>query len=140
MPMDLVYDEIEKARLSHKKQEMIYSLDKQKTLRFNGYTTEDAGCKALLAIVPKAYVGWARQFQQYHQDLVFAEGGFKDGQGAWWVADATALQHDCGVDDAEAVITRLWDMYFEGEERSLVRFEDVIVGLIELHQNWVKVE
>ncbi len=119
---------------------MIDLLDIQKNLRINGYTVEGAGCKALLAIIPGAYVGWARQFRQDRQDFAFSCEGFEDGHGAWWVVDVNALKKGCRVDDAEAVITRLWDMYFEGEERSLVRFEDVVGGLIKLHKNWVKVE
>ena len=120
---------------------MIDSLDMQKNVRINGYTAEGAGCNALLAIIPGAYVGWARQFRQDRQAFAFGREGFEDGKGAFWVGDVAALKNaDCRVDDAEAVITRLWDMYFEGEERSLVRFEDVVEGLMELHKNWVKVE
>ena len=120
---------------------MIDLSDMQKNVRINGYTTEGAGCKALLAIIPGAYIGWARQFRQDRQAFGFSREEFTDGKGAFWVGDVAALKKaDCRVDDAEAVITRLWDMYFEGEERSLVRFEDVIRGLMDMHKNWVTVE
>ena len=113
----------------------------QKNVRLNGYTADGAGCKALLAIIPGAYVGWVQQFRQDDQHFGFVRKTFEDGKGAFWVRDVAALKKaDCRVDDAEAVITRLWDMYFEGEERSLVRFEDVMRGLMELHKKWVTVE
>ena len=113
----------------------------QKNVRINGYTADGAGCKALLTIIPGANVGWVRQFQQDDQHFGFIRKTFEDGYGAFWVRDVTAFKEaDCRVDDAEAVITRLWDMYFEGEERSLLRFEDVMSGLMKLHKNWVKVE
>ena len=55
-----------------------------------------------------------------------------DGKGAYIVVPTSALAPFRKGDEKELIST-LWDMYFGGEPRSLVSFEDVLKGLVEYH-------
>ena len=102
----------------------------------NGYTTNDSGCMATLAIVPKAYVGWINQFQTDAKRFEFTGQGFEDGQ-AWHVTDHEILvRNGCAKSNAEEVVTELWKMAFAGKERSLIWFEDLLKAIIDFFTAW----
>ena len=80
--------------------------------------------------MPKAYVGWCTQLQGPSPKVNFVEQGWTDGAGAFVAAGHVALEAHRARDEEE-VVQRLDDMYFEGEPRSLVKFEDIISGVID---------
>ena len=72
---------------------------------------------------------------------MFALGGsnMEDGKGAWFVANNKTLE-SYRQRSAEDVVRKLWAMYFEGEPRSLVRFERVLRGVIKFHIAWTAIK
>lgn len=136
MPIDLAYQITEDVSTirPHLDPALIFT---QEDVRLNGYNGADTGTKALLAITPKAYLGWCTELQDKPDEFTFARSSMEDGQGAWFVANLETLRkYQQG--SAEAVLDRLWDMYFEGEPRSLVKFEDILRGVIEFHAAWTQ--
>ena len=61
------------------------------------------------------------------------KNGWADGAGAFKVANSGTL-NEFQAHDARAVIDRLNNMYYEGESRSLVFFEDAMDGIIKLYR------
>ena len=57
-----------------------------------------------------------------------------DAGGAYYVVDPQKVE-DYRVKDAEEVVRQLWRMYFAQEPRSIVFFEEVVKGLVELHES-----
>ena len=94
---------------------------------------------ATLAIVPRPYVGWVTQFQQDYKRFEFSGEGFEDvidGMG-WYVTNHEILERNgCAMANAKEVVLELWNMYFAGKERALVRFEDVLRAMIDFHTAW----
>ena len=112
---------------------------KQKTVRLNGYCTEETGCMANLLIVPKAYLGWCTDLQDgacYEISGASLEKSY-NGAGAWWKADIKTLKKH-QQPDAKAVVQRLEEMYFEGKSRSGSRFGDILKAAINFHRKWVQ--
>lgn len=60
------------------------------------------------------------------------EKGWADGARAFVIATHASLEEH-QVWDADSLVQRLYDIYFEGEPRSLVKFEDIISGVIAYH-------
>ncbi|KAL8809434.1 MAG: hypothetical protein Q9200_003425 [Gallowayella weberi] len=75
MPIDLIFDTSEK----------VY-------VRLNAYNDAESGCQAILAIVPKAYLGWRADLYQSHGPLEFVGDGWADGRGAFYPADKKTLE------------------------------------------------
>ena len=86
--------------------------------------------------MPKAYIGWCEDLQKHAPKLEFAEDTMQDGHGAWFVAKHEVIERyrERKVDD---LVQRLWDMYFMQKPRSLMRFEDVLRGVIQFRKEWL---
>ncbi|KAL9042668.1 MAG: hypothetical protein Q9180_000437 [Flavoplaca navasiana] len=119
--------------------DLIYHADEHETFTINGYVDENAGCKATLAILPNAFVGWHSQFQNEAGPLQMAGGSMDDAGGAWYTVEPRKVKH-CSVETGEDVVKALRRMYFAQEPRSLVKFGEVVEGLIRLHENLACVE
>ena len=57
-----------------------------------------------------------------------------DEAGAWYVINETTLAN-FQVENAEKVVEKLWDMYFDEMFRSLIRFESVLMNVMEFYRN-----
>ncbi|KAL8762048.1 MAG: hypothetical protein Q9184_001895 [Pyrenodesmia sp. 2 TL-2023] len=100
----------------------------------NGLIDEHSGSKAVLAIVPKAYVGWYSELQQG----TLTVWGSGEVSGAYYVVDHATLAK-FQVANAEQVVQKLSDMYFANIPRCLVRYERLVDGLGELFRQLVDV-
>ena len=80
-------------------------------------------------------MGWCTQLQGLSPQINFVEKGWADGAGAFVAATHTTLK-GYQVRKEDELVQRLYEMYFEGEPRSLVKFEDIIAGVIEYHSQW----
>ena len=110
----------------------------QETIRLNGYNRADTGCKALLVISPKAFLGWCPEMQE---NAVFevAQEGMSGPQGAWYSTNSDALgRFQC--QDAASIAERLWDIYWAQEARSLVRFDAILDALTRLYASWIRMQ
>lgn len=84
-------------------------------------------------------MGWVTQFQQDYKRFEFSGEGFEDVIDAmgWYITDHETLKRDgCAMTNAEEVVAELYEMYFAGKERSLVRFEDILRAMIDFHTTW----
>lgn len=85
--------------------------------------------------MPKAYLGWCSELQEKPRGFAIVGPNMEDGLGAWFVAgDETLKKYRQG--SADDVVGKLWNMYYQGEPRSLVKFERILEGLIEFHFAW----
>ncbi|KAL8707765.1 MAG: hypothetical protein Q9225_007710 [Loekoesia sp. 1 TL-2023] len=107
--------------------------------QFDAYSDEHSGCKALLAIVPKAFIGWCWQFHEKAIALHTSGGSINDGGDAWYVVKERALV-DYQVDNAEMVAMRLNEMYHAGVPRSLIKFEVLLKGIMQYHRYRLEME
>ncbi len=90
----------------------------------------------IIAIVPKAYVGWVTQYLKDYKRFEFSDQGFGDGM-AWHVTDSNILRENgCAMRDAEGLVTKLWEMCLAGKERALIEFEDLLKAMIDFHKAW----
>ena len=137
MPVDLAYQITEDVSTTRPYMDPALIFP-QEDVRLNGYNGADTGTKALLAITPKAYLGWCTELQDKPDGFTFARSSMEDGKGAWFEANHETLRM-YQQDSVEAVLDRLWDMYYEGEPRSLVKFEHILLGLIEFHAAWSQI-
>lgn len=85
----------------------------------NEYVEEAAGHKAMLMIVPKAYVGWYREVRPL---------------ASYKFMLSPATLEPCQVGNAEELIHKLWQMYRSSEPRSLVRFRDLLEQVTEFQR------
>jgi len=99
-------------------------------------SSEEYGPKAALVIVPKAYLGWHRQLRQ---GGTTSSGTVSPPRGKAWV--------DCSIPHLEAhhrlrstqeVVTKLDEMYFEEEPKSICFFGEILEQLKEFHVEWVR--
>ena len=88
-------------------------------------------------IVPKAYLGWQGDLQKDNHGREYAGEGFADGAGAYTIANDTILEAH-RVKNAEAIITGLRKMYFEGRPGSLCSLQYLVDGAIGLHHRIYK--
>ena len=78
--------------------------------------------------------------QKDYKRFEFSNQGFEDGL-AWYITDHEILKgNGCAMESAEAMVTRLWDMYFEGRERSVIKFEDLLKAMMDFHKVWSEAE
>ncbi|KAL8730678.1 MAG: hypothetical protein Q9166_003870 [cf. Caloplaca sp. 2 TL-2023] len=115
MPVELLYDPIERERFYP-----------------NGLIDKYSGSKAMLAIVPQAFLGWYKELQP--DELITY--GVEEIEGGYYVADHAALaKHQ--LDNAEQVIAKLWSMYFSLKPRSVVKYQRIQEGVSELFKHIV---
>lgn len=83
-------------------------------------------------MVSKAYVGWCHYLQGANPEVKLERGKWEDGGEAFVVAtDASLKKFQC--QDADSLIQRLNNMYFEGEPRSLAKFGDILSAVDKYH-------
>ncbi|KAL8927757.1 MAG: hypothetical protein Q9208_002173 [Pyrenodesmia sp. 3 TL-2023] len=114
MPVDLVYDPVEKA-----------------SFQVDALIDDGSGCKVLLAIVPKAYLGWSWEFHQRATTTHMGGSSMDNAAGAWHVVDEDDVA-DLRVGDADQVVETLDEMYYAKTPGSLVWMESLLRGMIEL--------
>ena len=87
--------------------------------------------------MPKAYIGWCEELQKDAPNFEFARDTIDDGHGAWYVAKNEVVERyrERSIRD---LVQRLWDMYFTQKPRTLVRFEDVLRGVIYFRKTWLE--
>lgn len=90
--------------------------------------------RATICILPRAYAGRVGGLQK--------DGEFQQVQGglglmSWSKTDIQHLQR-FRFPSGEAVIQRLWEMYFDGKIGAMDLFKDLIISFIGLHSEWVK--
>lgn len=95
--------------------ELIWEDEEKATIRLNAYN-ETTPNRATLIIVPKAYLGWQGDLQKDNYSREYAQKGFTDGAGAYTIANDLEAYR---VKNAEAIVTGLRKMYFEGRPGSL---------------------
>lgn len=139
MPIDLTYDEI--ARVSPK---ISYRACKTKalqhTIHLRGFVDEDSGCKAVLVIVPKVYLGWYNEIRaNYIAFNVGGKGVDVDAKKAW-IATRESFLRDYQISSVEDIISKLDAMYFAEKPRSLLKLQSVLEGLTELERNEMRME
>ena len=111
-------------------------IDRKVSIRLNAYNDKDSGCKATLVMVSKAYLGWCDQLQGPHPEVNLTTSGWKSGREAFVVATDASLK-EYQFWDAESLVKRLDDMYFEGEPGSLAKFGDIISAVVKYHAQYV---
>ncbi len=79
-------------------------------------------------------MGWCTQLQEPSSKTEFEGKGWADGAGAFVAVESTTLQKYQAW-EADELVERLDDMYFEEEPRSLVKFEEIISGVIDYHSH-----
>ncbi|KAL8831239.1 MAG: hypothetical protein Q9170_005383 [Blastenia crenularia] len=77
----------------------------QREFQLDAFVDDDSGCKALLAIEPRALVGWSQQFQQKAKAVRLAKTQMDTAHGAWYEVDKAALT-EYRAEDAEEVIAK----------------------------------
>ena len=107
-------------------------IDWQERIRLNAYNDQYRGCKAALVMVSKAYVGWCHHLQGPNPEVKLVKGKWEDGGEAFVVAtDASLKEYQC--QDADSLVQRLNEMYFEGEPGSLAKFGDILSAVDKYH-------
>ncbi|KAL8867167.1 MAG: hypothetical protein Q9174_005834, partial [Haloplaca sp. 1 TL-2023] len=109
LPISLEYDAVEKEKI-----------------RFNADSEDHAGCKAKLAIVPKAFVGWNQHFQEKAAKFYV----YRDHPDPFYLLTPSEVAH-FQVDNAEMVIERLDSMFCNAIPNALIRFKALLNGIIE---------
>lgn len=82
----------------------------------------------MLAIVPKAFLGWSSELQKSARGFEMGGATMNNQEGAWYVATAKQLA-EYQVDNAEMIVEKLWDMYFANMSGSLFRYKSINIGL-----------
>ncbi|KAL8883030.1 MAG: hypothetical protein Q9198_000068 [Flavoplaca austrocitrina] len=86
----------------------------QETVELNGFGGVDGGCKAVLAVVPKVYLGWHSALRANGQDT-----------SSWYSVDEERLKEEqCA--SGEEVVNKLWDMFFENRPGSLIHLDSIL--------------
>jgi len=93
----------------------------------NGYNREDAGVRAVLALVPQAYLGWCHHFQEDAE--ISAKRSGADAKKARLLAQGDVLERH-RLSGLPAIVHRLWEMCTMLEPRSLTIVEDIIESFI----------
>ncbi|KAL8782351.1 MAG: hypothetical protein Q9213_005472 [Squamulea squamosa] len=106
--------------------EMKYEPVERVTFKIQGLISENAGSKAILAIMPKAYIGWYPELQRG----TAAAWGKTEILGAVYTVDHMALEN-IHVPDAEHVVDKLWEMYCSPIPKAIVKYGDIIEALME---------
>ncbi|KAL8819217.1 MAG: hypothetical protein Q9223_002299 [Gallowayella weberi] len=102
-------------------------------VRLNAYNDAESGCQAILAIVPKAYLGWRADLYQSHGPLEFVGDGWADGRGAFYPADKKTLEKHQFWNPSD-IVRRLDEMYFEKKASAPVKLQTIIDGVIEFRR------
>ncbi|KAL8837176.1 MAG: hypothetical protein Q9170_002637 [Blastenia crenularia] len=111
---------------------VIFLIRRQTYIRFNAYNENNPG-RATLALVPKAYVGWHRQFSEKCALRGFQRYSWGDAMGAHLAVSPAKLK-EWRAPNAKTIVQRFWEMYFEGEPRSLVKLQDLIDGVSKMER------
>ena len=107
-------------------------IDWKESIRLNAYNDQHRGCKATLVMVSKAYVGWCYHLQGPNPEVKLVKDKWEDGGEAFVVAtDASLKEYQC--QDADSLVGRLNEMYFEGEPESLAKFGDILSAVDKYH-------
>lgn len=93
----------------------------------------------MLAIVPKAFVGLYRQFQEHAIASELSAYSMNHGWGAWYVTNEEALA-DIQVENAEQKLAKLEVIFYIKESGALMRFESLLQGMMEFHNQLMEVE
>lgn len=105
-------------------------------MRISAFNDEGSGPKAALVIVPKAYIGWHRQLRHGGTASSWMEppllGNF------WLNCSVPHLEAHYRLRSSQEVVTRLDEMYIEGEPKSLCFFGDILEQMKEFHVEWVR--
>ncbi|KAL8865973.1 MAG: hypothetical protein Q9198_009087 [Flavoplaca austrocitrina] len=111
--------------------DLVWEDEEKSTIRLNAYN-ETQPTRATLVIAPKAYLGWHDELGEKPIGKGFVEKGFADGKGAFLVANDKILDKFKKA-NAQEVVQRLREMYFEGRPGSLIKLQEAIDGVVEFH-------
>lgn len=91
MPINLIYHADEQVSPRMLSTSTVSALTEgglvQKTFNINGYVGKEAGCKATLAILPRAFLGWHSQFREGAGPLQLVGKTMDDAGGAWYTVN-----------------------------------------------------
>ncbi|KAL8680693.1 MAG: hypothetical protein Q9186_003133 [Xanthomendoza sp. 1 TL-2023] len=94
--------------------DLIFTLHTPGGLMLNDFGGASGGCKAVLAVLPKVYLGWHSAIRPQGQET-----------SDWYAIGEERLQsHQCT--SARQVIDKLWDMFFECQAGSLVQLGSIL--------------
>ncbi|KAL9023163.1 MAG: hypothetical protein Q9180_008356 [Flavoplaca navasiana] len=113
--------------------DLIFFITERDYVQLNAYNDAESGCQAILAIVPKVYLGWRGDLYQNHGMLEFAGESWADGLGAFYPADKETLERH-QFWSPSAIVRRLDEMYFEKQTLTPVKLQSVIDGVIEFRR------
>ncbi|KAL8982262.1 MAG: hypothetical protein Q9205_003172 [Flavoplaca limonia] len=99
----------------------------------NAYNDDDSGSRAIIAIVPKAYVGWYSQLLEGGSGGGFWKKNWGDGHGAVRNTDEATLKR-YQVFSLQGIAKRIDPMYGEGKTRSVVIFQELIDRVVEFEE------
>ncbi|KAL8784827.1 MAG: hypothetical protein Q9213_003731 [Squamulea squamosa] len=111
--------------------ETIYDGNKKDTFKIDGLIGAPAGGEAaVLAIVPRAYLGWYAELRS-----ATATGwGSNEFQDGYHAIDHTVIA-DKQVADAKQVIDKLREMYFSSTPGAVVEYGEVIHAIVSIHNH-----
>ncbi|KAL8818362.1 MAG: hypothetical protein Q9223_002979 [Gallowayella weberi] len=110
--------------------EITYDPEEKETFKINALIDANSGSKAILAIIPRAYIGWYSELQKgtptrYGRDEIW---------GAYYMVDRMMLA-DHRVEDAEQVTDKLWIMYHHPIDGALVWYREILETLLEVFKH-----
>ena len=99
----------------------------QETFQLNGLIGAQSGSKAMLAIMPKAYLGWYSELQKG----TLTEYGARQTQGAYYTVDHDMIKRtQCRT--GEILVDKLLTMFESPIEGAVIKYRQIVETLIEV--------